>query len=111
MAGGEDATAPGTAWHDLGDAAELPDEKLHGRLVAGVRLCYGRSGERFFAIDDTCPHAGGSLTEGMLDGDLVICPLHAYAFESATGRCLDEPSCSVRAFPVRVEGGTLQVRL
>jgi nitrite reductase (NADH) small subunit/3-phenylpropionate/trans-cinnamate dioxygenase ferredoxin subunit len=98
-------------WHDLGRAADLPDQKLHGRLIGGVRICYGRSGGDFFAVDDTCPHAGGSLTEGMLDDGLVICPLHAYAFETGSGRCIDDPSCSVSAYPVRVEGGIVQVQI
>ena len=98
-------------WHDLGSAESFQDEKLNGALIAGVRLCFGRSGERFFAIDDTCPHAGGSLAEGLIDEDLVICPLHAYAFEIATGRCIDELACSVSTYPVRVEDGTLQVQL
>ncbi len=99
------------SWHDLGAAADMPEDKLHGRLIAGVRICYGRAGDRFFAIDDTCPHAGGSLTEGLLDGDLVICPLHAYAFDSATGHCIDEPACSVSPYPVRVESGVVQVQI
>lgn len=99
------------SWHDLGLADSFPDEKLNGRLIAGVRLCFGRAGDRFFAIDDTCPHAGGSLTEGMLDADLVICPLHAYAFEILTGRCVDEASCSVRAYPVCVEDGIVKVQI
>ncbi len=99
------------SWHDLGPVAGFEDEKLRGHLVTGVRLCVGRSGDRWFAIDDTCPHAGGSLTEGMIDGDLVICPLHAYAFEIATGHCVDEPACAVSSYPTRVEGGILQVQL
>ncbi len=98
-------------WHDLGPVASFEDEKLRGHLVAGARLCVGRSGDRWFALDDTCPHAGGSLTEGMIDGDLVICPLHAYAFEIATGHCVDEPACAVSSYPTRVEGGILQVQL
>ena len=96
-------------WHDLGPIERFADGALQGRLVRGVRLCLGRSGDRFFAIDDTCPHAGGSLCEGMLDADLVICPLHAYGFETATGRCIDDESCSVRAYPVRVESGNVHV--
>jgi nitrite reductase (NADH) small subunit len=49
--------------------------------------------------------------EGMLDGDWVICPLHAYAFEIGSGRCADDAICSVSAYPTRVEGGILQVQL
>jgi nitrite reductase/ring-hydroxylating ferredoxin subunit len=99
------------SWHDLGPAEDLEDERLRGYLVAGVRLCVGRSGDRWFALDDTCPHAGGSLTEGMIDEDLVVCPLHAYAFEIATGRCVDDDACSVSSYPTRIESGILQVQL
>ena len=99
------------SWQDLGPVEGFEDDQLHGRLVAGVRLCVGRAGDDWFAIDDTCPHAGGSLAEGMLDEDLVICPLHAYAFEASSGRCVDEPACSVSSYPTRLEGGILQVQL
>jgi nitrite reductase/ring-hydroxylating ferredoxin subunit len=98
-------------WHDLGPIDGFDDQKLQGRMIDGVRLCIGRNGDTPFAIDDTCPHAGGSLTEGMLDEDLVICPLHAYAFEIASGSCIDDPACSVSAYPTRIENGILQVQL
>ena len=62
-------------------------------------------------MDDTCPHAGGSLTEGMLDGDLAICPIHAWAFETRTGRCIEDERCSVATYPVRVENGSVRVQV
>jgi nitrite reductase (NADH) small subunit len=96
-------------WHDLGPVESFPDRSLQGRLVGGARLCVGRSSETHFAIDDTCPHAGGSLSEGLVDGDLVICPLHAWAFEIDTGTCIDDAHCSVSAYPLRVEDGRLKV--
>jgi nitrite reductase (NADH) small subunit len=98
-------------WHDLGPAAGFPDRGLEGRRIRGVRLCIGRSGDVHFAIDDTCPHAGGSLSEGLVDGDLVICPLHAYAFEILTGACVDDAHCSVSSYPVRVENGRVEVMI
>ena len=98
-------------WHDLGSVENLLDESLRGALVHGRRLCVGRTGDAFFAIDDTCPHAGGSLSEGMIDVGQVICPLHAYAFETKTGQCLDDPECGVTSYPVRIHDDTLQVYL
>jgi nitrite reductase (NADH) small subunit len=98
-------------WRSLGQAAELPQGELRGFKVGSRRLCVGRSGDRYFAIEDTCPHAGGSLSEGMIEDELVICPLHAFAFEAKTGHCPDDPGCSVDAFEVRVQDGVLQVRL
>ena len=102
---------PEAIWRDLCPADRLRDGKLLGFRIGGVKLCAGRSGDRFFALDDTCPHAGGSLAEGLIDEDLVVCPLHAYAFEVESGRCIDDPACSVGAYPIRVENGMLQVRL
>ncbi len=98
-------------WRDLGEADDFSADEVKGALVAGHRLCVGRAGEHFFAVDDQCPHAGGSLSEGLVDGDLVICPLHAYAFEVKTGRCEDDPSCSIKVYEVRVENGVVQVRI
>jgi len=98
-------------WHELGRVEDFRSGGLRGRLVAGRRLCVGRAGARFFAIDDTCPHAGGSLCEGLLEAELVICPLHAYGFEIESGRCVDDPNCSVSSYEVRVAGGVVEVRI
>ncbi|MCZ6463342.1 MAG: Rieske (2Fe-2S) protein [Proteobacteria bacterium] len=98
-------------WRDVGPADEIAANELRGVMVKGNRICLGRAGDDLFALEDTCPHAGGSLCEGIVDGKDVICPLHAYAFEAATGHCPDDPSCSVRRFEVRVEDGVIQVRV
>jgi NAD(P)H-dependent nitrite reductase small subunit len=99
------------SWHDLGPAADLKEGDLRGALVDGNKLCIGRSGDSYFAVHDVCPHAAGSLSEGMVDEDQVICPLHAYGFEIKTGHCPDDPSCSIQAYEVRVEDGALQVKI
>jgi len=99
------------SWHDLGSVDDFAGVELKGALIAGVKLCVGKAGEEYFAIDDTCRHAGGSLSEGMIDGDQVVCPLHAFGFEIKTGHCPDDPDCSVKSYPVRVEGDVIQVQL
>jgi len=86
-------------------------EQPTGAFVGGRRLCLGRASEGYFAIDDTCPHAGGSLSEGIVAGEDVICPLHAYAFDVRSGHCPDDPACSIRAYAVREHQGYLEVRL
>jgi len=99
------------SWHELGATDDLPEGELRGVRVGGRKLCIGRSTDGYFAVDDECPHAAGSLSEGMIDGGEVICPLHAYAFDTGTGECPDDPSCNIRAYPVRRENGRLQVQL
>lgn len=97
-------------WHDLGPAHELAPGGLRSARVEDSQLCVGRTGSgRLFALDDVCPHAGGSLAEGIIDGEQVICPLHAYAFEIGTGVCPDDPRCSIRTYAIRSRGGLLQV--
>ncbi len=98
-------------WHDVGPAEDFSTDDIRGALIAEHKLCVGRAGEHFFAVDDTCPHAGGSLSEGLVDGDLLICPLHAYAFEVKTGHCSDDPACSIKGYEVRVENGMVQVQI
>lgn len=64
-----------------------------------------------FAIEDACNHAGASLAEGWIEGECVVCPMHAYVFELRTGR-LDRPKglCGdQRTYEVRLEGDTVVV--
>ena len=77
----------------------------------GVAL-FNVDGE-LFALDTTCPHAGGPLGEGTLQGDLVRCPWHGWKFNVRTGYCLKNPihEWAVSCFPLRVENGIIQVAL
>ena len=98
------------AWHPLGATSELEAGKVRCIRVAGRRLAVGRSDAGFFAVDDSCPHAGASLGEGMLDGDFLVCPLHAYAYDVRTGDC-EEDLTVLPVFRVREDAGHLQVWL
>ena len=64
-------------------------------------------GDEILAVDDTCPHAGGPLHEGVVDDGLIICPLHSYSFDLRTGECLEDPSLSVDRYRVVVEDGDI----
>ena len=57
------------------------------------------------AVDDECTHAGGSLSEGEVEGGIVTCPWHGARFDLSTGAVLSGPAGSpVRSYPVRIEG-------
>ena len=75
----------------------------------GVAL-FNVDGE-ILATDNTCPHAGGPLGEGILAGDVVECPWHGWEFNVRTGQCLENPSSewTVPCFPTRVENGVIQI--
>ncbi|HVL87632.1 MAG TPA: Rieske 2Fe-2S domain-containing protein [Candidatus Thermoplasmatota archaeon] len=54
------------------------------------------------AADAVCPHRGGPLHEGTLEGAVVTCPLHAFRFDVRTGRNPFNPGSRIAVFPARV---------
>ena len=66
----------------------------------------------FYAIDDTCPHAGASLAEGEVEDGKVGCPWHYAEFDLKTGNHLNAPAtCGVAAYKVVVDGEDLLVEV
>ena len=66
----------------------------------------------YYAIDDTCPHRGGSLSQGMLSGYEVTCPWHGAKFDVRTGAVLCPPAArGVTCYPVRVSGADIEVEM
>jgi len=79
---------------------------VDGTLVAVFNL----DGE-YYAIEDVCTHDGGILTGGALEGEQIVCPRHGARFSIKTGKVLGPPAYEdVATFPLRVEGGMIQVR-
>jgi nitrite reductase (NADH) small subunit len=69
--------------------------------------------DRFLAVDGRCPHKGGPLCDGIVAGDTVVCPLHAWKIELASGR-VERPSgiaACVNTYETRVEDGFVMIRL
>ena len=66
----------------------------------------------FYALDDTCPHAGASLAEGDLEGDNVVCPWHYAEFSLETGAVGCPPAAAgVQCYKVVGEGEDLKVEV
>ncbi len=66
----------------------------------------------YYAIDDTCPHALGPLSEGEIEGGVVICPWHASEFDIKTGEVLTPPATEgVRSYKVYLEGDTIKIEI
>jgi nitrite reductase (NADH) small subunit/3-phenylpropionate/trans-cinnamate dioxygenase ferredoxin subunit len=78
----------------------------------GQRIALFNVHGTFHAIDDTCPHRGGPLGEGELEGVTVTCPWHGATFDVQTGAVTSLPAhASVRSFRVRVEGDDVLIEL
>ncbi len=63
------------------------------------------------AMGGTCPHQGGPLGQGMVNGDSITCPWHAWDFDCRTGENDFDPSAKVAVFPVRIEGADILIDL
>jgi nitrite reductase/ring-hydroxylating ferredoxin subunit len=85
-----------------------------GKLVnaGGQEIAVFKLGEEYYAIENTCPHAGGPLGEGEVGGDVVTCPWHASRFNIKTGEVVTPPARQgVKSFPVRIMGSDIEVEI
>lgn len=93
------------------DIAALDDIPRQGARVvktaAGCIAVFRTAVDQVFAIDDRCPHKGGPLSEGIVHGTAVTCPLHAAVFDLTTGQGTDD--WQVQTHAVRVEGGRVML--
>ena len=75
------------------------------------RVAVFHATDALFAIDDVCPHRGGPLSEGYLEGYLVTCPWHGWQFDVRTGACDTVTNRDVRVYPVKVDENGVHVTL
>jgi nitrite reductase (NADH) small subunit/3-phenylpropionate/trans-cinnamate dioxygenase ferredoxin subunit len=95
----------------VASAEEIPPGTGRTVEVQGVWIALFNVEGSFYAIDNTCPHAGGPLGEGHLEGHVVECPWHGWRFNVQTGERLENPNITVACCPVRIEGTQVQVAL
>ncbi len=98
------------AFTKVATLAELPAEKGKQVTVNGLKIAVFSVDGKVFAIGDTCPHRGASLSEGQTHMGQVMCPWHSARFDLATGRHLCPPAkADVRSYPVQIVGEEVQV--
>ena len=80
--------------------------------VQGKRIAVFHVNGQYYAIDDECTHAGGSLAEGSVDGNEVTCPLHGATFDITNGQATGEPAEEgVTSYKVVVEGEDIKIEV
>lgn len=80
--------------------------------VSGKKIALFNVEGSIYAIDDTCTHRGGPLSEGALEGKEVTCPWHGAVFNVTTGEVLGPPAPKgVSRYNVRVEGSDIEVEV
>ena len=73
-------------------------------IVSGIRVCLVRKEGSLYAVQDTCPHNGESLSKGIVNFvNEVVCPLHGQRFNLKTGRECAERSRDLVTYPIKIE--------
>jgi nitrite reductase/ring-hydroxylating ferredoxin subunit len=90
---------------------ELPPGEGRVVEVGGRSLALFNVDGRYYAIDNGCPHRGGPLGEGDLDGPVVVCPWHAWRWDVTTGANVNNPAVKLACYPVTEEGAGVFVEL
>lgn len=102
-------------WTELCPFDALTPERGVAALVSGIQVALFRTfDDRLYAIDNTDPFTGAAVLSRGVVGDrggepTVASPLHKQVFSLASGRCLDDDTVSVRAHPIRLNDGRVEV--
>ncbi len=98
------------SWIDIGAVDAIP---LRGARVLktplGCIAVFRTAEAEVFATTDRCPHKGGPLSEGIVHGQKVTCPLHNWVFDLNTGEAQGADDGQIATYPVRVEAGRILI--
>ncbi|HCR1755022.1 nitrite reductase small subunit NirD [Pseudomonas aeruginosa] len=99
-------------WLDICALDEI--NPLGSRVVAGPKgdiAIFRAADDQVFALDDRCPHKGGPLSQGLIYGKRVACPLHNWQIELESGEAVAPDQGCAHRHPVRVANGRVLLGL
>lgn len=98
-------------WIRLTQAGNIPLREGRAVEMEGREIAVFNLGDRFYAVENRCPHRGGPLSEGIVSGGAVVCPLHAWKVcldDGSIAKPASERAC-VTSYLTRVEDGIVWV--
>jgi nitrite reductase (NADH) small subunit len=100
------------SWIRVTEAGNIPLREGRAVQVGDREIAIFNLGGRYLACDNACPHRGGPLADGIVSGNTVVCPLHAYKVCLETGNVTKPEVCiKVDTYDVLVDGGVVMVDL
>jgi len=91
----------------IAGTAEVPPGTLIEVLHNDEPFALCNVGGQIRALSGICPHHGGPLGQGVLEGPMITCPWHCWQFDSATGTCIFGDDLAIETYEVRVENGEI----
>ena len=100
-------------WKSICAVADIPvlGARVVNRAHADDVAIFRNSEDRVFALLDKCPHKGGPLSQGIVFGERVACPLHNWNIELPTGCAVTPDEGCTQKFSVKVEDGKVYLDL
>ena len=99
-------------WLDVCELTDIP--KLGARVVRHGDLdiaVFRTADDDVFALEDSCPHKGGKLSQGIVHGKKVACPMHNWNIELDSGCAVAPDEGCTREFPIKIEGSRVWLDL
>ncbi len=94
----------------VASTADIPPGQAKAFVVGDREIGVFNVDGTFYAIENTCPHQGGPLADGWIEGCVVTCPWHSWSFDVRTGAMSAMAgSASVDVFDVQIDGSTVTV--
>ena len=95
-------------WKSICKLDDIP--RLGSRIVRSMNgdiALFRTSSDEVFALRDRCPHKGGPLSQGLVHGNQVTCPLHGWRLRLDSGEAVAPDQGCSRRYPIRIESGTV----
>lgn len=97
-------------WVDAGPVDAIPSPGARRLPTEQGTIAVVRTGSgTVYAIGDSCPHKGGPLSQGMVFGEKLQCPMHDLVIDLKTGFAVAPDTGAVSTYPVRIENGRIRV--
>jgi nitrite reductase (NADH) small subunit len=97
-----------TNWIEIGTVAAIPRRGARCVNTPSGKIAVFRTQEdQIFAMENRCPHKNGPLSEGIVHGASVTCPLHNWVFDLATGKAMGADEGEVRTYAIDVVDGRI----
>lgn len=108
----EETVRVDAGWKRVCAVEDIP--VLGSRVVKSARgdiAVFRDAADAVFAVHDKCPHKGGPLSQGIVHGRVVTCPMHSWKIDLETGEAVAPDAGCTRSFQVKVEGGQVLLKL
>ncbi len=99
-----------TLWFDVGPVAAVPQRGARTVRTPRTEIAVFRTASNeIFALENKCPHKGGPLSEGIVHGRKVACPLHNWIINLEDGEATGADRGCAKKFPVKIENGRIYI--